>query len=369
MSNASQTEAPPRHPRTLSPAMLVVLIPTAILGAVVGLQLITTLGIIPNTSFIGVVVATALARIPIRLMRPLKSIHAQNLVQTDISTATFIASVSLMVPIGLAYVMGMENLLPAVVLGCVAGMLIDLAMLYWMFDTRAFPASAPWPQGLAAAETLFAGDQGGRRGLVLAGGGVAGFVGAWLGLPMAALGIAFLANVVAMSVFGVGLLASAYAPDIIGSTLASHYIPHGLVIGGGLAALVQVVLVIRRQHKTAAETGSDAPEDAALVPVLQDNVAIANTALSTSETFVSRILMRGVILYLIVGAAVALIAGLWGDLSPLGLVGFVVYVTIACIASQFIMGLSAMHAGWFPSTRWRCSSSFWVWPWASPSSP
>ena len=73
----------------------------ALAGAVFGgMALLTTLGVTPNTSMIGALVAIALARLPLPLFRRYRSIHVQNLAQSAISAATFGAANSLLLPIG-----------------------------------------------------------------------------------------------------------------------------------------------------------------------------------------------------------------------------------------------------------------------------
>src|SRR5262244_3559245 len=55
------------HPSTFSPATFALLIVLAIFGAIIGIQLILQLGVTPNTSIIGALVAMILARIPLTL--------------------------------------------------------------------------------------------------------------------------------------------------------------------------------------------------------------------------------------------------------------------------------------------------------------
>lgn len=329
------------HPRALAGALICVLLVTSLAGAVIGLQLVTTLGIIPNTAFIGVVVAIALSRVPLRFLKPLRSVHTQNLVQTNISTATFISAASLMVPITLAVLMDMQELIPAVVIGAVAGMLIDLMLLYWLFDSRLFPASNAWPQGAAAAEALAAGDEGGRRAGLLGVGAVIGAAGAWVGIPMSAFAVAFLGNFVALLMFGIGLLARAYFPALFGIDLAAEYIAHGILIGAGIAALAQAARFILKRPSAAQpahldrDRTSSVPSDASTV--------------TRTDAYVGKVLARGFVLYLGAATLVAFVAGLWTELSPLAMIGWILYVVATCLASQFIIGLSAMHAGWFPT--------------------
>ncbi|WP_243014636.1 OPT/YSL family transporter, partial [Brevibacillus borstelensis] len=102
MNNGEQK----KHPRALEPVTLILTIVTAILGAAIGMQLIVTLGITANTAIIGALLAMLIARVPLAFLRKMRSVHRQNIVQTAISSATFGAANSLLIPIGIPYVFG-----------------------------------------------------------------------------------------------------------------------------------------------------------------------------------------------------------------------------------------------------------------------
>src|SRR5690349_19679740 len=89
-----------RHPATFAPATLILIVLLSVFGAVIGVQLIVQLGVTPNTSIIGALVAMILARVPLALFTRYRSIHVQNLAQSAISAATFGAANSLLLPIG-----------------------------------------------------------------------------------------------------------------------------------------------------------------------------------------------------------------------------------------------------------------------------
>ena len=165
--------APPRptaeaqHPSTFAPATFLLLIVLCVFGSVIGVQLILQLGITPNTSIIGALVAMLLARIPGAIFARYRSIHVQNLAQSTISAATFGAANSLLLPIGVPFLLGRSDLILPMLIGAALSMLLDGYLLYRMFDTRVFPAAGTWPPGVAAAEAIRAGDAGGRRAALL----------------------------------------------------------------------------------------------------------------------------------------------------------------------------------------------------------
>src|SRR5947209_13546118 len=173
-----------RHPATFAPATLILIVVLSVFGAVIGVQLIVQLGITPNTSIIGALVAMLLARLPGAVFARYRSIHVQNLAQSAISAATFGAANSLLLPIGVPFLLGRPDLIMPMLVGAALSMLLDGYLLYRMFDTRIFPASGTWPPGVAAAQAIRAGAAGGRRALLLVAGIVVGMFGSWLKIPM-----------------------------------------------------------------------------------------------------------------------------------------------------------------------------------------
>ena len=98
------------HPKLFEPGTLILVLILSVFGAIIGLQLLTSLGVTPNTSMVGALVAIGLARIPLSLFRRYRSIHVQNLAQSAISAATFGAANSLLLPIGIPFVLGRPDL-------------------------------------------------------------------------------------------------------------------------------------------------------------------------------------------------------------------------------------------------------------------
>ncbi len=333
-------DAPPeRHPRTFEPASLLLMVVLSIVGAIVGLQLITTLGITANTSIIGALVAIGASRIPIAFFRQFRSVHRQNLQQTAISGATFGAANALLLPIGVPWALGQPDLVWPMLIGATAGLLIDSYVLYRVFDSRIFPASGTWPPGVAAGETIIAGDEGGRRAWLLAGGIVVGIVGSVLTVPMSAFGVAFIGNIFALTMFGVGLLINGYSEPLFGLTLGEYYIPSGFMIGAGVVALIQVVILIRgRRRESNTEEAAQPTSEVAEGP-----------GITVDERSLGRGLTIGFSLYVVAAIVLAIIGGAIADMSVPQLVVWVIFAAIAAMVSELIVGLSAMHAGWFPA--------------------
>ncbi|WP_306223555.1 OPT/YSL family transporter [Bosea beijingensis] len=344
---------PQKHPSLFEPATLLLIAALCVFGAIIGMQLLVSLGITANTSLIGALAAMALARVPLAIFARYRSIHVQNLAQSAISSATFGAANSLLLPVGIPWLLGRPDLVLPMLAGAFFAMLLDAYLLYRMFDSRVFPATGAWPPGVAAAEAIKAGDEGGRKAVLMGigfGTGIAasfvkiplawiGFAGstAVSGIPMSAFGVAFIGNIWALLMFGVGLLLRGYSGQLFsGPTFASiipkgdlmaAYIPHGFMIGAGLVALLQVAsLLFRRGEAKAGEATA-----------------------GVSDVEVKRALGLGTVGYLVIAVFIAIVGGLMTDMSMGMLILFVLYAAFAAYVHELIVGLAAMHSGWFPA--------------------
>src|SRR5690606_13402636 len=267
-----QSPGPQRHPSAFEPLVVIVTVLVSVLGATIGIHMITTLGVSPNTSVIGAVIAMLIGRVGILGLRSFRNTNRQNLIQSSISGATFAAANSLLTPIAIPFLFGRPDLVWPMLLGASLGLLIDVFVLYKAFGSRFLPADAAWPPGVAAAETIKAGDTGGRQAAILVGGGVVGLGASFLGMPMSAAGIAMIGNVWALLMFAVGLLAAQYSPALLGLDLNALYVPHGVMIGAGVVALVQIVVIL-----AGRQSRREADREAARERAAQDDPSLAYT--------------------------------------------------------------------------------------------
>lgn len=345
---------PRRHPSLFEPGTLVLIAILCVFGAIIGMQLLVSLGITANTSLIGALAAMALARVPIAIFTRYRSIHVQNLAQSAISSATFGAANSLLLPIGIPFLLGRPDLVLPMLAGAFAAMLLDAYLLYRMFDSRVFPATGAWPPGVAAAEAIKAGDEGGRKAVLMGFGFITGILVSFVkvplaaigfagstavsGIPMSAFGVAFIGNIWALSMFGVGLLLRGYSSQLFGGPLFADiipkgdlmaaYIPHGFMIGAGLVALLQVGLLLFRRSEEQKQ---------------------AEAIAGVSDAEVKRALGLGTVAYLAIAVFIALVGGLMSDMTIGMLILFVLYAAFAAYVHELIVGLAAMHSGWFPA--------------------
>ncbi|WP_177154295.1 OPT family oligopeptide transporter [Actinosynnema pretiosum] len=350
-------DAPEKHPRAFEPITFVIIALLSVLGAIIGLHMITTLGVSPNTSVIGALVAMVVGRFAFLGLARMRSVHRQNLAQSAISGSTFAAANSLLIPMAIPFVFGKPELVWPVFIGAGLGLAIDVWILYRGFGSSFLPAHAAWPPGVAAAETIKAGDSGGRQAKILAVSGVLGFGASFAGLPMSAAGVALIGNVWALGMFGVGLLAAQYAPVLFNVKLAALYVPHGVMIGAGLVALVQAALLLlgRRSKKSEAKDprreGAEEKKAAAAKADgsdadLEDDPSMVDTVTIGK---LRRAFSTGYLLYVGGAAILAVLAGVHSELSVPALIGWVLFAAFAAIVHEIIVGLAAMHAGWFPA--------------------
>ena len=329
---AAAHSSPQLHPKALAPANLILTVVLSVFGAIVGIQMLASLGITPSTSLIGALAAMTLARVPLAVFRGFRSVHAQNLAQTSISSATFGAANSLFLPIGIPFLFGLPDMVVPMLVGVSLAMLLDAWLLYRMFDTPAFPAKNPWPLGIAAAEAIKAGDGGGKQAWLLLGGLATGVAGAVFKLPMSAFGVALIGGLGAMIAFGIGLLVRGYSMPLFGLDIGALYVPHGMMIGAGIVALGQVGRVVLGRRR--APSGASAPQK-------EEDVRGAST--------LGRSLRLGGAGYLAIMVLLAAGTGVYTGMSPGMLVCFVVYGTFAAFVHELIVGIAAMHSGWFPA--------------------
>ncbi|WP_205881192.1 OPT/YSL family transporter [Leucobacter insecticola] len=334
----SEAEAPKRHPRSFEPGMFVLLLLLSGLGVVIGIHVITTLGVSPSTSVIGALIAMIIGRIGFFGLSRMRNIHRQNLAQSAISAGTFGAANSILTPIAIPFALGRPDMIWPMFIGASVGLILDAWMLYRVFGSEFIPATATWPSGRASAETIKAGDVGGKQALLLGFGAVVGIGGSIAGLSMSAAGVALIGNIWALLMFGIGLLLNQYFPILFDVSLLGLYIPHGVMIGAGTVALVQAGRLIFRKRTTSVldTVITEVDPDPSLIPTV-------------NQKALRRAFGTGYLLFVGGAMVLGLAAGLWTEMSMLGIIGWVLLAGVAAIVHEIIVGLAAMHSGWFPA--------------------
>ena len=115
--------------------------------------------------------------------------------------------------------------------------------------------------------------------------------------------------------------------------------------------MVWTIVGRRKATAHAIATGAETSE---LTTVIDEGeaappVVVERGELTRSEVAVRKALTRGAVLYVVAAALLAAVSGLVAEMSVPMLIGWVLFAMVACIAAEFIVGLSAMHSGWFPA--------------------
>ncbi|MFU0832443.1 MAG: OPT family oligopeptide transporter [Oscillospiraceae bacterium] len=337
-------------PKAFEPAVIIINILMCCLGAIIGLELIVRTGVTPNTSIVGALFTILISRIPISFLKKYRSVHRQNLIQTAISGATFSAANCLLLPIGIPVVMGRPDLIFPMLIGVFLATCIDATILYKTFDTEMYPAEGAWPPGVAAAESILAVVEKGRKALLLVAGVAIGWVGKIGGIPTDLLGVSWFGDFYAILALGVGstiigviktngfvvslfghsatLISGLFGADFVYSNHAAiNYMPHGIMIGAGAVSLLQCAMMLFKKG---------------------DGDTTAAGKFTSSMKTLKKTLGMGYVAYFSLAILLALITGIVSGMSFGKLIGWLLFAAFAAIASELIVGISAMHSGWFP---------------------
>jgi uncharacterized oligopeptide transporter (OPT) family protein len=100
-----------------------------------------------------------------------------------------------------------------------------------------------------------------------------------------------------------------------------------MMVGAGIVALIQVAFIILRRDPIRADASSA----------------------TRSVIEVRRSLGLGSAIYVLIAAVIAVLGGLIAQLSIGMLIAFLAYAAFAALVHELIVGLAAMHSGWFPA--------------------
>jgi len=323
----------------------------AALSAAICMQIISKLGITPNTSIIGAVVAMAIARVPLAPFKKFRSLDRQNLIQTMTSAGGFGAANCVLLSVGILYLMGETKLIVPMAIGSLIGMLVDIYLVWKTYDTPLFPAGGPWPPGVATAEAIIAGDEGGKRARRLLEGIVVGAVGSYFKLPMAGIGIVFIANIFAMAALGLGLVIRGYSTQLFNFNIGASYIPHGVMIGAGIVSLVQAAKIVfegyRKQQSSGGAPRSEGASAGSGVETKKSRTGEEVEPAISSRVIPGAFGMSGVLFF--AGAVLlAVMSGILTSMTAGQVFVWVAWATLSALISTILVGMCAMHSGWFP---------------------
>lgn len=337
MNDDKETKVPKERISAFEPQTFILGTVMAVLSAIICMQIIAKVGVTPNTSLIGAIIAMVIARFPLEIFRKFRSLERQNLIQTTVSGAGFAAANCGFLGVAMFYLLGESNFILPMAIGSLVGVLLSIFVVGSIFDSKIFPASAPWPPGVATAQSIQAGDEGGKKGMRLLQGLALGAIGSYFKLPAAGIGIVFIANIFSMAALGIGLLLRGYSEQLFNVNLGTTYIPHGVMIGAGVMALVQSMISI---------FGKKAKEPKAGIVATAVAEEPADYTVSNQKTM--RNLGIGVGLFLFGAIVLALVSGIITSMSAGKLILWLIWATFSATAAMLLVGMAAMQSGWFP---------------------
>lgn len=311
------------EPATIIPGILV-----AFLVGAVCMNIIGKVGTTPNTSLLGAIAAMLVARIPMNSCLKYCNLERQNLLQTIASAAGFSAANCGFIAIAMLYLMGDASSILTMGIGCMIGTSISIYIVGKIYDSAVFPAQGAWPPGVATATAIQAGDEGGKKGRRLLEGLAIGVVGSYFKLPVAGIGIVFIANIVAMTGLGIGLVLRGYSEQLFGFNLGATNIPSGVMIGAGMIALIQSIVTVLKGRKSAA--GQE-------------------IQITVSDTDSKKTLGLAFGLFIGGAAIIGAITGVFSEMSAGMSVLWVLWSGFAAAVAMVLVGMAAMHSGWFPA--------------------
>ena len=303
----------------------------AILSAAICMQIMGRVGIAPNTSLISAILVMVVARVPLMALSKFRNTERQNYVLSIASSAGFAAANCGFVAIAMMFILGRQDLILPMAAGGFIGGMISVFVAGRIFDSKIFPAEGAWPLGAAVASSIQAGDEGGKKGFQLLQGLVVGVVAGIIGIPAAGIGIAFIANMAAMTALGAGIVLRGYSTLFFGGfDIGQTNIAQGMMIGAGIIAFIQIFVTMAKGRKKKA--GVEAESKYAVSDSAASNTLIASVGLFIGGAIV-----------------IALAMGIFGEMGMWQAVFWTLFVGVSAVAVMILVGTASMHSGWAPT--------------------
>lgn len=334
----NQPEIKQKNISAFEPQIIGIGVILAVLSAIICMQMIGRVGVTPNTSLIGAIFAMLLARVPLASMMKFRSLERQNLLQTIVSGAGFSAANCGFIAVGILYGIGKAEYIMPMAVGCIVGTGISVVVVGRLFDSKVFPASGAWPPGVATASAIQAGDEGGKKGKRLLEGLALGVLGSYFKIPMAGIGIVFIANLFSMAGLGIGLILRGYSVTLFGGfDMGATNIPQGVMVGAGGVALIQSLMIIFKDKKKEKGEESGGTDHGAAYPVTVSAKAARTTIFTSLGAYA-------------LGAVItAAVTGILTSMAPGKLLLWILWAAFSSTVAMMLVGMAAMHSGWFPA--------------------
>ncbi len=330
-NNIILTENKPSRIKAFEPNTFIIGTVLSILSAIICIQIIGKVGISANTSILGAIFAMLLGKLSFGSLGKFKSLERQNYIQTVVSAAGFAASNCAFIAVGIFLVMGETKAIFPMAIGCLFGTAISVAVIGKLYDSKVFPAAEAWPPGVATADVLIAGDEGGEKAKRVIQGIIVGIIGSWFKLPVAAVGIVFIASLPSMAALGIGLIVRGYIKPVAGFDIAATSIPQGFMIGAGIVALIQSIIIILKSAQNKNEN------------------ATKNVTYTVSDEDAKKTIFGSFAIHMVGAVVLGALAGIMTDMPISMFIGWILWTAFSSVASMMLVGMAAMFSGWFPA--------------------
>ena len=111
------------------------------------------------------------------------------------------------------------------------------------------------------------------------------------------------------------------------------------MIGAGFVALIQMILILQKKSKKEKEVAA-AELATGKVEKKEFTRSLKSMKFSLAEGFGA---------YILVSIVMAVMCGFSADMSAGMFVWWIIFAALSAIISELIVGISAMHSGWFPA--------------------
>ena len=339
----------PVLPDPIALGLALVVSPTA---AAIGLHVFAIFGVVPAAELVILAVFGGLGVAP-RLRAVLRP-ERQLVVQTAAAVAVVAATLGQTLTLGVAHAVGRQELAMLLLVGAGVAGAGALAAAAVLFDSALLPASAAWP-----SRRIVVADAIGRllaawRALSLGLGLMLGHWGAVsFGAPLlSAFGLAFLGNGLGLAVLAVGAIVRPLLPFLLRADVDALLLPHGLLLGAGLAGLCQAAgsLMRRSLPRAGAERVAAAPPAGSRIGRAWRSVRthLVGQGVASRRLIIGLALASG--LYALLAELLLAAAGLQaGGIDPFRVLALGLLAGLLTVGLQLLVGLSGAHLGWVPT--------------------
>ena len=323
----------------------------ALAAATIGLHVFSILGIVPGAELLGLVVLGGLGLLP-RASDALPE-RRQVLVRTAAVVAVVAATLGQALPLGAGHAAGRPELASLLLAAAWAAGVGSLAMAVVLFGRSTLADSAFAPPVRVVVQDRIGAVVGGWRVLAMfAGTGIGQWGSGLFGPPLlTAFGVALLGNSLGLAVMAVGIILWPVLPALVRTDVDVALLPHGLLVGAGLAGLSQAVSsLVRRSREPPAglEVGSSPTESPSRVGWGSKGIRLAARSADARRLLAGLTLAIG--LYALLAELLLATVSLEPNgIGPVGVLALGLLGGLLALGLQLFAGLAGTRLGRVPT--------------------